>query len=153
MDMILGQVDVWEGFLPIMVMTIPIIAIMGGITVGIVKTLGRQRLQELARRERIAALERGVDPAQLPALPDFSDEPPSPRTFGRGTYGLLIGGLVSMAAGFGLMFMLYLLAPGDEAWAVGAIPIAVGIALVISFWVIPKNGSSRGATTPPQPGT
>lgn len=152
--MILGQIVVWEGSIPIMAMMIPIIAIMGGITAGIVRTLGRQRLQELARRERIALIERGVDPAQLPALPEYSDELRSPRSFGRGaTYGLMVGGLVTLAAGIGLMTMLYLLSPMEEAWAVGVIPIAIGIALLISFWAIPRNGNNKGAIAPPQPRT
>lgn len=47
------------------VMSIPLIAIIGGLTVAIVKMLGRQRLEELARRERIAAIERGIDPSRL----------------------------------------------------------------------------------------
>ena len=58
-----------EFFVPFLVFAIPIIAIVGGITAGIVRTLGRQRLIELAQRERIAAIERGVDPSKLPPLP------------------------------------------------------------------------------------
>jgi len=49
-------------------MLIPLVAIIGGITAGIVKSNARHRLLELAQRERIAALERGIDPERLPPL-------------------------------------------------------------------------------------
>src|SRR5881397_1353510 len=66
-----------ESFIPIVALAIPIVAIIGGITAGIIRTLGRQRLIELAQRERIAAIERGVDPAKLTPLPvDALDDEP-----------------------------------------------------------------------------
>jgi hypothetical protein len=49
-------------------MTIPLVAIVGGIAAGIIKSNSRHRLLELAQRERIAALERGIDPERLPKL-------------------------------------------------------------------------------------
>jgi hypothetical protein len=58
MQMILeGSVDLLE---TIMLMSIPIVAMVGGFTALIVKIVGRQRLQERAYRERIAALQRGM---------------------------------------------------------------------------------------------
>ncbi len=57
-------------------LTIPLVAIIGGITAGIIKSNARRRLMELAQRERIAAIERGIDPEKLPALHvEFGDEP------------------------------------------------------------------------------
>jgi len=47
---------------------IPIVAIVGGISMGIVRLLTAARLEELARKERIAAIERGVDPSKLPPV-------------------------------------------------------------------------------------
>lgn len=47
---------------------IPLVAIIGGITAGVMKSNARHRLLELAQRERIAALERGIDPERLPKL-------------------------------------------------------------------------------------
>src|SRR4029453_17147595 len=41
-------------FIPMMVFSIPIIAIAGGIIAGIVKTLGRQRVPQLGARGRTA---------------------------------------------------------------------------------------------------
>ena len=59
-----------DWIVPLFALAIPIVAITGGIVVAVVRALGRQRMIELAQRERIAAIERGVDPSKLPPL-DF----------------------------------------------------------------------------------
>lgn len=135
--------DIW-GIMPgIMALTIPIIAIIGGITVGIVKSIGRQRIQELAQRERIAAIERGLDVSKLPP-PPITDPDDLPGPVSRTRQGLLIGGIVTLFAGAGLSFMLLFLSD-DGTWAVGAIPMAVGAGLLLSYKLIRPlpNGSGR----------
>jgi Domain of unknown function (DUF6249) len=138
-------------FIPIVALSIPIVAIIGGITAGIIRTLGRQRLIELAQRERIAAIERGVDPAKLAPLPISAlDDEPETLTMSqydrdrRRAQGLLIGGIVTTAVGLGLMAFLNIMEDHGNAWAVGIIPAAIGVALLLSaFLVRPKgNGSS-----------
>src|SRR5262245_8804460 len=47
---------------PVMIFTIPIVAIAGGILYSIVKTVMRARVRELEIRERIAMIERGLVP-------------------------------------------------------------------------------------------
>jgi hypothetical protein len=138
-------------FVPFLVFSIPIIAIVGGITAGIVKTVSRHRLLELAQRERIAMIERGLDPAKLPALPISELTADSPLVSEadyarRRSQGLLIGGLVTLAVGLSLGVMLYFVADAGEGehgvWAVGLIPLAIGIALLMSsYFVRPKNGN------------
>jgi hypothetical protein len=138
-------------FVPFLVFSIPIIAIVGGITAGIVKTVSRHRLIELAQRERIAMIEHGLDPSKLPPLPlsEIADAGPlqSPADYARRrSQGLLIGGLVTLAVGLSLGVMLYFVADAGEGehgvWAVGLIPMAIGIALLMSaFFVQPKNGN------------
>src|SRR5258706_4364012 len=123
-----------DGFIPIMIFAIPIVAIVGGITAGIVRTLGQQRLVELAQRERIAAIERGIDPAKLPAMPIMSDdEAPPYRSYAeyaqRRQHGLMIGGIVTLSVGIGLMAFLFIMNPDEQrAWSVGLIPSMVGVA-------------------------
>src|SRR6185436_9230680 len=98
MEMDLMRIDA-EFFMPFLIFAIPIIAITGGITMGIIRTMGRQRMMELHQRERIAAIERGIDPGKLPPplLPDaadaWGDAPRSPR---HRAQGLLIGGIITM---------------------------------------------------------
>ena len=131
-----------------MIFAIPIVAIVGGITAGIVRTLGNQRLAELAQRERIAAIERGIDPSKLPPPPvpveesDWMGRSFNPR---HRAQGLMIGGLLVTAAGIGTTVFLFMLLPdvGRPIWAVGVIPTLVGLAMLISAWLVrPRNGDS-----------
>jgi hypothetical protein len=138
-----------EEFIPIMIFSIPIIAIMGGITAGIVKTLGRQRLIELAQQERIAAIQRGVDVTKLPPLPGIGDEEDGlglsgPERDRRRAQGLLIGGIVTTAISAGLIVFFLLIQPDEHTWAVGVIPAAAGFALLISSWIVQPKGILPG---------
>ena len=140
-----------DSLISIFALAIPIIAIIGGITAGIVKTIGQQRLAELAHRERIAALERGVDPSKLPPAPVIDFGP------GYGVYnpmrryhGLLIGGVVCAVAGLSISAFLLIMETQKNAWAVGLIPMGIGVALLLSAILVkPRNG---GAGSVPPPG-
>ncbi len=132
---------------PFLVFSIPIIAIVGGITAGIVKTVSRHRIIELAQRERIAMIERGLDPSKLPPLPisEIAEATPlmsQADSARRRSQGLMIGGLVTFAVGISLGVLLYNIADEAGVWSVGLIPTAIGIALLISSILVrPKNGS------------
>ena len=133
-------------FVPFLVFAVPIVAIVGGITAGIVRTLGQQRLAELAARERLAAIERGIDPSKLPPPPSLGDPAdwadPSRRDPNRRAQGLMIGGLVTLAVGIGLSVLIWTTSEERNGWAVGLIPGLVGVALLLSAWIVkPKNGS------------
>ena len=132
-----------EFFIPFLVFAIPIIAIVGGITAGIVRTLGQQRLAELAARERLAAIERGLDPAKLPPPPTLGGSDWSmARDPKHRAQGLMIGGLVCIAVGIGLGILIW--SQEQSAWAVGLIPGLVGVALLLSAWIVmPKNGGGQ----------
>jgi hypothetical protein len=133
-------------FVPFLVFSIPIIAIVGGITAGIVKTISRHRLIELAQRERIAMIEHGLDPSKLPPLPmsELAHDPTllSPADDARRlSQGLMIGGLVTFAVGISLGVLLYNVA-GGGTWSVGLIPAAIGIALILGALLVrPRNGN------------
>jgi hypothetical protein len=45
-------------------LSISLLALVGGFSVIIVRLRGRQRMEELDRLERIAAIERGLDPSR-----------------------------------------------------------------------------------------
>lgn len=142
-------------FVPLMAMSIPIVAIVGGITAGIVRMIQRQRAFEMIQRERIAAIERGLDPdkiasLQRPLLYDdhgvYSD--PAMAAEHR-RQGLLIGGLVTLFVGIALAVFLYGVADheGHAVWLVGMIPAAVGVALLLSSFLIRPIGPT---TRPPE---
>ena len=139
---------------PVLVFSIPILAIVGGITAGIVKTVSRHRLIELAQRERIAMIERGLDPSKLPPLPIDEDFGPATSWTQtdyarRRAQGLMIGGFVTLAVGISLGVMLHYVADEPGIWAVGAIPGAVGLALLVSGFLVRPKGGDAGTGTPP----
>jgi len=141
-----------DSFIGIFSMAIPIVAIIGGITVAVVRTLGQQRIAELAHRERIAALERGVDPSKLPPAPVI-DYGPAYGGYNRlrRYHGLLIGGIVCLLVGISIAAFLMIMETEKNAWAVGLIPVGVGVALLLSAGVVkPRNGESTGG--PPHVG-
>ncbi len=129
-----------------LIFLIPVVAIIGGITAGILKTRGQQRIIELAQRERIAAIEKGVDPANLPPLPvvggDLVAAQLTPRQAElRRAQGLLGGGLVLLAVGLGLSTMLVFLPDPDanRAWAAGIIPTFIGVALLVVSRIVQRS--------------
>lgn len=136
-----------EIFIPFLIFAIPIIAIVGGITAGIVRTLGQQRLMEMAQRERIAAIERGLDPSKLPPMhmtgggDDLSSMYLSPYEYSRRrSQNLMTGGVITMFVGIGVMLFLYVVDHGDNSWGVGIVPFTVGIGLLISSWLVRPTG-------------
>ncbi len=143
-----------EDFIPFLVFSIPIIAIIGGITAGLVKTLARQRLVELAQQERIAAIQRGMDVSKLPPLPSLGvdeDDVLGLSSFDRDrrrAQGLLIGGIVVTAVSLGMVGFFTIIQPDSSTWAVSLIPGAVGVALLLCAWIVhPRH--APGA--PPRP--
>ena len=153
-SLIAGIVNV-EDFLPFMIFAIPIVAIVGGITAGIVKTVTDAKLMENAQRERLAAIQRGVELDKLPPLPTLGASSgdmlagfnPAAAQLHR-AQGLLIGGVITLFAGVGLAAMLFYLADGadgERVWAVGIVPAFVGIALLLSAWIVWPRGKGTPA--------
>jgi hypothetical protein len=124
------------------IFAIPIVAIVGGIVMGIIRTMGEQRLAELARRERIAAIERGIDLEKLPPLPvpdGYND-----YALGNGrlrrAHGLMIAGTILIAVGIALFVLLASVEPDKSHKLLGLLPLLTGCALIFSSWVIwPKK--------------
>ncbi|HEV7766627.1 MAG TPA: DUF6249 domain-containing protein [Thermoanaerobaculia bacterium] len=127
----------------ILVLGTPAAAILGGILAGILKTRGQHRLIELAQRERIAAIERGLDISQLPPVwPGNENSILSASQAGiRKAQGLTIGGLLTFALGLGLIFTLLFLPlhDGRDAWSIGFVPIFMGIALLLSARIVRRG--------------
>jgi len=151
--------DGLQGLVPIMIFAIPIVAIVGGITAGIVKNLGQQRLMELAQRERIAAIERGLDVTKLPPMPIMAADDDHPMVYAsfadlamRRSQGLMIGGLVTLFVGAGLIMFFLVMSPGEQnAWAIGLIPAMVGVALLLSSWLVRPKHRDLSSSPSPRP--
>jgi hypothetical protein len=144
---------------PIFSLAIPVVAIVGGITAGIIRMVLKARVMELAQRERIAAIERGMDISKLQPLPvdlDTDDTAifSSPRqVMLNRSRGLLVGGIVTLAVGIGLGTMLGVLNDGgDRVWAVGLIPALVGVALLVSSVFIRNAADEDSSPRSPQAG-
>jgi hypothetical protein len=120
----------------ILAMMIPIFGIVFGVGVAIVSIVlnHRQKVKraELRHRERIAALEKGIE---LPPEPDLDAE--NKRT------GSLKSGLMGVFVGIVLYFALRAVADEDIA-LFGLIPTAVGVANLIAYYVESKKNGNGG---------
>jgi hypothetical protein len=132
-----------EDIVRIIAIFIPIITIVGGITLAIVRVFTQARLEELARRERIAAIERGADPDKIAALMGTVQDP---YAVGNGrlkrAHGLLIGSFILLGIGLGLSIIFHFVEPHENHWVIGVLPILVGLALLGSSMVIWPRGKS-----------
>ena len=99
---------------------IPIVAIIGGISVAIVNSIGRARIRELEIRERIAMIEKGlmpppeVDPRGFDRAMDRYDRIQWSTSAARHRRA----GIVLLAVGIGLFFMIAI-AGGETSAGVG----------------------------------
>jgi hypothetical protein len=143
-------------FIPLVALSIPILAIVGGITAGIVRMMHRHRAFELLQRERIAAIERGLDPEKIagmsrPLIYDDHGVFTDPRVAAeRRRQGLLVGGIVTLFVGVAVSVFLYGVTGNEreKVWLVGMIPAAVGVALLLSSFLI--RSVDQGPPPPPQ---
>lgn len=120
---------------------IPIIAIVGGIILAIVRVFTQARLEELARKERIAAIERGVDPDKIATLVGTTtDSYALGDSRLRRAHGLLIGSFILIAVGIGLTILFYVIEPREHHWVIGLIPTLVGLALLAGSMVVWPRG-------------
>jgi len=121
---------------PVMIFTLPIIAVMGGILFSIVKTIMRARVRELEIRERIAMIERGLVP------PPEVDPRGFDRAMARHDYAVAMrpsagirhrrAGVTMMGVGFGLLVLLTSTADFSVGVGVGGFIIILGLAFFIN---------------------
>lgn len=131
----------------ILALFIPIIAIFMALLIPIVFSIvdyrRRRDLVDANHKERMAAIERGME---LPPMPEalFQSMKPARRS------SYLLPGLIWLFVGIGLFTALGAVA-GDEVRYFGLIPIGVGLAFLIYYFVegrkLPpvSGGSTPGA--------
>lgn len=118
-------------------------AIIGGLISGVIRGHQRQRMIELVQRERIAMIERGVEPDKLPPLSEhalaiaFGNGAADERILAsRRRQALAIAGLIFTFFGLGLGLLLSQVAGNDNVWAVGGLPLSIGLALLLGSRVV-----------------
>jgi hypothetical protein len=139
---------------PFLVFAVPIVAIAGGILARIIRSISAHRLMEVAVRERMALIARGVDPARIPGLSagagfglfpllSFADHS---RLRAQ---GLLIGGFVTLMGGIAFGAFLGLTESWESReWTVALVPVSIGIALLVSGLIVRAQGGDAGSSAP-----
>jgi hypothetical protein len=141
-------------FVPFLVFAIPIVAIAGGILAGIIRNLSAHRLMEVAVRERMALIARGVDPARIPGLPAGVGSALFPlRSFADHSrfraQGLLVGGLVTLLGGIAFgAFMGLTESWESREWTLALVPVSIGLALLVSSAIVRAQGGAGVSSAP-----
>jgi amino acid transporter len=118
-------------------MLIPIVSIMGGITIAIVAIVMAARKKELEHKERIIAMEKGIE---IPIEPPKEEKRrPKHRTH-------RTSGLVVTFVGIALSFAMYV-SGGPEAGVWGLPILAVGLGLLVSSFLERKDEGAEGQPT------
>ncbi|MBI5168626.1 MAG: hypothetical protein HZA61_03970 [Candidatus Eisenbacteria bacterium] len=114
------------------------LSIGGGFLSAILRSRQRQSIAEMIQRERIAMIERGTEPDKLPAMQSHplwaaveNGAVTERQLAARRRQGLIVAGLLFTCFGLALGLLLAKLA-GDNVWAVGALPLSIGVALLLS---------------------
>lgn len=125
---------------------IPIIAIVLGIGLAIVSVIANhlQRLQrsELRHRERLAAIEKGLE---LP--PDPPEPGPDPA---RQRSRDLLRGLVLLFVGVTVTAALLSSPDADGHYLWGLVPAGVGIAYLLFYFIESRRVAAGARATPPR---
>jgi hypothetical protein len=140
---------------------IPIIAIVGAFTYGIVKTLARARVRGLEIKERIAMIERGLVPAPETDPPGFDRamrrlermethrrELHDYRSTGGSRHRR--AGVTLMGVGFGLMVLIGFVDQNPQtAFGVGGFLVVMGLAFLINGLIERHTEVVHGMAPPP----
>jgi hypothetical protein len=129
-------------FTPLIAMLIPIVAIIGGIGVGIAAILSSARVREARIRERIAMIEKGlVPPPEVdPAGFDRAMHRHERSGYGGPKRAQRRAGVVVMGVGFGLMFLISMAGGAvSEGIGVGGFLVILGLAFLINSLLEPQR--------------
>lgn len=108
--------------IPLLALMIPIVAIVGGLVY-------RSRREELLHETVRQLSERGqsIPPELLDGK--LIDAMKTGKSSSRNSQ--LRGGAVNIAAGLGLMVMFWAMKPESWLWAIGCIPLFIGVAMLL----------------------
>jgi hypothetical protein len=144
---------------------VPIAAIIGGITYSIVKTTAMARVRELEVRERIAMIEKGLIPppesnprgfehamAVVDRVEARREREYDDPLYRRGVDRHRSAGITLLGIGFGLMFMLGMVADVRVGLGVGGFLVLLGLAFFVNAAIERRERSrSRAYSTESMP--
>ena len=143
-----------SAFVPLAAVLIPVVAIIGGICVGIAGILSSARVREARIRERIAMIEKGlVPPPEVdPAGFDRAMHRHERSGYGGPARGLRRAGILVMGVGLGLMFLISV-AGGTvrQGIGVGGFLVIVGLAFLVNSLFEPYGRHTPVPPGPPAP--
>ncbi len=119
--------------IPILALSIPIVAIVMG-------ALAKMRRTELMHEtvRQLIAQGREIPPELLiDSAPELLRDSAA-RVYAAGGARQHYVGAISVAAGLGLMVMFYVMNPGEWLWAIGCMPLFVGLAMLL-VWRLEKK--------------
>ena len=129
-------------FAPIIAIFIPVVALIGGIGVGIAAILSNAKVREARIRERIAMIEKGlVPPPEVdPAGFDRAMHRHERSGYGGPKRAQRRAGVIVMGVGFGLMFLISVAGGGvSEGIGVGGFLVILGLAFLINSLLEPQR--------------
>jgi len=110
---------------------IPIIAVLGGMTIAVIGVIMNGREEELKHKERILAMEKGIP------LPEMPKEERRPAFLTLRAWGLIV-------AFVGLAIMISIsIAQGFERGIWGLIPTSVGIGFLVAAMLEKRDWAKR----------
>lgn len=123
--------------IPMMALLIPLLAI------GIKGWARIRRDREL--HETIRQIVAQGQPVPPELLSEATSRPAPEQRTGWTAEASLKGGLINIGVGAGLMVFFLAMRPNGWLWAVGAIPLCLGLALMLAWWLErAKDSSPRG---------
>lgn len=131
-----------DGFWSLGPFLIPIVAIVGGISAGIVATVTRARVREMEIRERIAMIERGMVPPPESDPDTFDRRMHSVERFQHGHVAPRhrSAGVILIAVGLGLMVMLtYAGGVPEQGFGIGGFIVILGLGFFINSLFAPRQ--------------
>jgi len=115
---------IFWALIPLVALLIPIVAIVGGL-------IARARSEKVLHETIRQLSERGQPiPSELLTRRTRGPRPPDER---RSRNSPVRSGAVNVGVGLGLMLLFYTMRPDGWLWAIGCIPLFVGIARLLTW--------------------
>lgn len=135
----------FPAFFPLM---IPILALLIPIVAIVTHYLGKANSERL-RHETIRELVKAGQPIPPELMADAPDSDWGQRKRDPGNPNrMLLPALINIGLGFGLMGMFYAMSFTSWLWAVGLVPLFLGLGF-LTYWLVERKGANAQLTPLP----